>query len=84
MDEGYVMALLDKYRDEIIDLYDEQHFTLRQIRQRLEERHSVEIPLSTLISYVRHLREPSASPRELTPEENEEIERFLASLEETN
>jgi hypothetical protein len=47
------MALLDKYRDEIIDLYQNQHLTLRQIQRVLEERHGVAIARSTLSMYLR-------------------------------
>jgi hypothetical protein len=53
------MAFLDQYRDEILDLYQNQRLTIGQIHRALENRHGITIPRSTFIMYIRTLNKSS-------------------------
>lgn len=72
---------LDKYRDEVFRLYQDQRMTQADIRRHLDEHYNIQVPKTTLSNYLRSLPAGRQLPAPGTPRVSPEEERFLEQYE---
>ena len=67
---------LDQYRDEIITLIRDRHYSKTRARQFLERKHDVEIPNSTFAAYCNRIPDLKEPPNSVPPEAEEFLQQY--------
>jgi hypothetical protein len=67
---------LDQYRDEIITLIRDRHYSKTRARQFLERKHDIEIPNSTFAAYCNRIPDLKEPPNSVPPEAEEFLQQY--------